>query len=460
MPTLFMADEIEAATGGRAAGSDVTGVGSISIDSRDLGPEALFVAIRGDRFDGHDFVGTALSNGAVAALVTHGRAAGPRCIAVPDALEGLRDLARASRTRSTARIAGVTGSVGKTTTKDAIRLVFEAAGRTHASIRSFNNHWGVPLMLARMPRDTEYGVFELGMSGPNEIEPLARLVRPHIGVITTIAPAHLEAFGRIEGIAEAKAEIFRGIEPGGVALLNADHAQIGQLLAAAAAAGVRSVTYGFADTADWRVSGLDATAEGSSARVVHQGIAHDLAVHAPGRHMVANGVAALAVAVLSGIDASLAIEALAGFGAQAGRGLRTLLGDPAKPLLLIDESYNANTASMAAALEVFAKTLAPRGRKVLVLGDMLELGKHSAALHAGLAEPVKTSGADRIYLVGHHVELLGEALGDRVTALRGTAAEMRELVLNDLAYGDAVMIKGSNGVQLGGIVEAIRGKFQ
>lgn len=460
MPELFTTDEISAATGARPAASDVTGVASISIDSRELGPDALFVAIKGDRFDGHDFVATAFQNGAVAALVTEGRVADPRCIAVPDALEGLRDLARASRLRSTARIVGVTGSVGKTTTKEAIRTVFEAAGRAHASIKSFNNHWGVPLMLARMPRDTEYAVFEIGMSAAGEIEPLAKLVRPHIGVITTIAPAHLEAFGRIEGIADAKAEIFRGIEPGGVALLNADHAQIGQLLASAVAAGVQSVTYGFADGTDWRIVDLDETAEGSTFQVEHDGASYALALRVPGRHMVANATAALAVAVLSGIAPELAIKALGGFGAQAGRGLRTLLGDPGKPLLLIDESYNANTASMGAALQVFGRTTAPTGRKVLVLGDMLELGAQSSELHASLETAVITSGAERIYLVGEHMAALRDVLGPLVTGWGATAADMRETILNDLAYGDAVMIKGSNGVKLGGIVDAIRSQFQ
>ncbi|MEO5805019.1 UDP-N-acetylmuramoyl-tripeptide--D-alanyl-D-alanine ligase [Devosia sp.] len=461
MPPLFTSDEIFAATGGRAANPGVKAVGSISIDSRELGPDALFVAIKGDRFDGHDFVHTALANGAVAALISDPNVNGDRCILVPDALEGLRDLAKAARARNAGKIVAVTGSVGKTTTKEAIRTVFEAAGRTHASIKSFNNHWGVPLMLARMPAATQFGVFEMGMSAPMEIEPLARLVRPHIAVITTIAPAHLEAFGRIEGIADAKAEIFRGIEPGGTAVLNADHAQIGQLLASAAAAGVANVvTYGFAEGSDWRVIELVSDGDESRAKVGHGGTIYDLIINVPGRHMVANGVAALAVASLAGIDPALAISALAGFGAQAGRGLKTRLGDPAKPLLLIDESYNANTASMVAALDVLAATVASGGRKVVVLGDMLELGPQSSQLHAGLADAVIASGAERIYLVGNHIAALAEALGARVTAHTHTAQEMHGVILNDLAYGDAVMVKGSNGVKLAGIVDAIRNKFK
>src|SRR5215217_4550276 len=250
---LFTLDAILAATGGRAEDVYAQSIQSITIDSREIGPEALFVAIKGDRFDGHDFVDTALGNGAVAALVSRGE--GPSRSVAGDALEGLIDLARAARDRSRALIVGVTGSVGKTTTKEALRVIFEAAGETHASIKSFNNHWGVPLMLARMPETAQFGVFEMGMNAPDEIRPLSQLVRPHIAVITTIAPAHLEKLGSLEAIAQAKAEIFEGLEPGGIAVINADHPQIGLLLEAAAAAGVaRVVTFGFARGTDWQIT--------------------------------------------------------------------------------------------------------------------------------------------------------------------------------------------------------------
>jgi UDP-N-acetylmuramoyl-tripeptide--D-alanyl-D-alanine ligase len=434
-------------------------INSISIDSRELGPDALFVAIKGDRFDGHDFVDTALANGAAAALVSRGGGAGR--IVVPDALEGLRDIARAARARSEAFIVGVTGSVGKTTTKEAIRVVFEAAGETHASIKSFNNHWGVPLMLARLPQAARFGVFEMGMSGPDEIRPLSRLVRPHVAVITTVAPAHLEAFGTLEGIALAKAEIFDGIEPGGTAVLNADHPQLGVLLAAAEAAGIgRVITYGSAEGADWRIVD-EAVSDGRSrAGIIHGGMRHALALNVPGRHMIANATAALAVAELAGIAPELTLRALAGFGAQPGRGAQSRLGPAEKPLLLIDESYNANTASMAAALEVFAAQAAPGGRKAIILGDMLELGPQAGELHASLAPAVLASGADHVYLVGAEMAALAAALGPgRVTAHAETAAAMREIVLNDLAYGDAIMVKGSNGVGLASIVDAIRNRF-
>jgi UDP-N-acetylmuramoyl-tripeptide--D-alanyl-D-alanine ligase len=458
-PTLHTVGSVLAATGGVSALDPAMPINSVSIDSRELGPDALFVAIKGDRFDGHDFVDTALANGAVAALVSRGE--GPGRILVADALEGLRNIATAARARSAATVVGVTGSVGKTTTKEAIRTVLAAAGETHASIKSFNNHWGVPLMLARLPETAQFGVFEMGMSGPEEIRPLSRLVRPHIAVITTIAPAHLDAFGSLEGIAGAKAEIFSGLEPGGTALLNADHAQIGVLLAEARAAGVeRIVTYGENAGADWRIGNVEAVDGGMRAAVAHDGQSYEIRLQVAGRHMVANATAALAVALLAGVDAEVAVSALAGFGAQPGRGQRMLLGPAERPLLVIDESYNANTASMMAALEVFAAQGAPDGKKALVLGDMLELGPQSAALHASLADSVRASGATKIYLVGPAMADLADMLGNaNVAAHTQTAAEMEDLVLGSLAYGDAIMIKGSNGVGLAGIVDAIRDRF-
>ncbi|HEY8574810.1 MAG TPA: UDP-N-acetylmuramoyl-tripeptide--D-alanyl-D-alanine ligase [Devosia sp.] len=450
---------IIAATGGVTALDPATPVNSVSIDSRELGPDALFVAIKGDRFDGHDFVETALGNGAAAALVQRGD--GPKQVVVPDALEGLRDIGRAARERSRAVVVGVTGSVGKTTTKEAIRVVLEAAGETHASIKSYNNHWGVPLMLARFPATAQFGVFEMGMSGPDEIRPLSQMVRPHIAVITTIAAAHLEAFGSLDGIARAKAEIFAGLEPGGTALLNMDHAQIGVLLAEAKVAGVgRVVTYGEGAGADWQITDVELAAGGSTATVVHKGASYRLVLNVPGRHMVANATAALAVASLAGVEPAVALRTLESFGAQPGRGQRLRLGAGDMPLWLTDESYNANTASMTAALDVFRTQVAPNGRKVLILGDMLELGAQSASLHASLAPAVVASGAEGVYLVGRAMTALAEALGSgRVAAHTQTAAEMAEIVVNDLAYGDEVMVKGSNGVGLAGVVETIRKQF-
>lgn len=465
MTPLFTRDELATATGGTARGLSEEGISSISIDSRDIAPSgALFVAIKGERFDGHDFVGQALENGAAAAMVSQEKAGGLSgpLLVVSDALEGLRALARAARARSRAQIVAVTGSVGKTTTKEALRLVFSAAGDTHASIKSFNNHWGVPLTLARLPRNADFGVFEIGMNHAGEITPLVGLVRPHIAVITTIAPAHLDAFGSLEGIARAKAEIFSGLEPGGTALLGTDHDQLGVLRQEAERAGVGAVvTYGFAPDSDWQVTDYRVLGDAASAEIRHGGERYRLTIAASGRHMVANAAGALGAAVLSGIDPSVALGALAAFGAQAGRGQKSLLGEAEVPLVLIDESYNANTASMRAALEVFAGQEAPGGRKVVVLGDMLELGKDSAALHASLADDVRASGADRVYLVGEHMQALARVLeADLMTLHVQSAEELVAPLLDSLAYGDAVMVKGSNGMRLAGLVQKIRDKFQ
>lgn len=462
MATLFTAGEILAATGGRGQGL-IGDVSSISIDSRDIAPGALFVAIKGDRFDGHGFVAAARANGAAAALVSAEKAAGlgEGLVVVPDALEGLRGLARAARARSEARVVAVTGSAGKTTTKEAIRAVLGAAGPTHYSIKSFNNHWGVPLMLARMPREAQFGVFELGMNHAGEIAPLAKLVRPHVAVVTTVAAAHLEFFDSVEGIARAKAEIFEGLEPGGTAIINADHDHAGILVEMAKAEGAgKIVTYGFGPDADWQIQSVEAVDGHTHALVRHGDIIIPLSIMAQGRHMVANAVAALAVAEEFGVNRDTALSALAQFGAPEGRGQTLLLGPADKPLLLVDESYNANSASMVAAMEVFASQKAPGGRKVLVLGDMLELGEQGPALHVALKDAVLATGAEAIYLVGPSMASLADALGPQVvTGHRFTTDEIAQSILADLAYGDAVMVKGSNGVRLSGLVKQIRERF-
>jgi UDP-N-acetylmuramoyl-tripeptide--D-alanyl-D-alanine ligase len=286
------------------------------------------------------------------------------------------------------------------------------------------------------------------------------MVRPHIAMITTVAPAHLEAFGSLEGIAAAKAEIFTGLEPGGAAVLNADHEQIDVLRDHAAAAGVESVvTYGFSPDSDWHIASYDTVADKSFAEIHHSGSKYALVLNVPGRHMVANATGALAVSFIAGVEPAVALAALATFGAQVGRGQKLSFGDADKPLILLDESYNANTASMIAALDVFSSQSAV-GRKVLVLGDMLELGEQSPQLHASLADAVSASGAERIYLVGPQMTALASALGsERVTAHTQAAPDMAEIVLRDLAYGDTVMVKASNGIGLADIVEKIRKRF-
>jgi UDP-N-acetylmuramoyl-tripeptide--D-alanyl-D-alanine ligase len=464
LSSLWTVAEIVAATGGRPEGLSDGPISSISIDSREIAPEALFVAIKGENFDGHDFVGAALANGASAALVSeafHARNGGRNLIVVPDALEGLIALGKAARARSRAQIIAVTGSAGKTTTKEAIRTALSAAGETHASIKSFNNHWGVPLMLARMPRNAQFGVFEIGMNHPGEITPLVKLVRPHMAVITTVAAAHLQFFNSVADIAAAKAEIFLGLEPGGAAVLNADHDYLHILFNHARKAGVeRIVTYGFDESADWRIERADTVGSTTTARIVHEGEVLGMTLQVPGRHMVANAVAALVVARLSGEGSRVALDALAKFGAPEGRGETTRLGPAEKPLILVDESYNANLASMAAAMDVYRAQKPVGGSKFLVLGDMLELGPQGPALHASLKDKVLATGATRIFLVGPAMASLAEAIRDDVAVNHAqTVDEISETILASLAYGDAVMVKGSKGVRLAGLVQAIRDRF-
>lgn len=472
MRSLWTVAEVVKATGGRPEGLSDGPISAISIDSRDLQPEALFVAIKGDTHDGHDFVGKAIEAGAAAALVSEAHFAahgGRNLIVVPDPLEGLRQLAIAARARSRATIVAITGSAGKTTAKEAIRTTLAASGRAYWSIKSFNNHWGVPLMLAGLPAEAQFGVFEIGMNHAGEITPLVRMVRPHIAVITTVGAAHLEFFDSIAGIAAAKAEIFLGLEPGGTALLNADHDYLHHLFGHARAAGVgRIVTYGYDESADWRIAGVSQVKGETAADVRHDGKSYHLKLKVPGRHMVANAVAALAVSSIAGEGTKAALQALAGFGAPEGRGLTLRLGPADKPLLLVDESYNANVASMAAAMSVFADVKAPGGRKVLVLGDMLELGPQGPVLHAGLADHALATGAGHIYLVGPVMAALAAELQQRlagrpdapgVTHLP-TAEEIAEPLLAALAYGDAVMVKGSKGVRLAALVTRIRERFQ
>jgi UDP-N-acetylmuramoyl-tripeptide--D-alanyl-D-alanine ligase len=473
MTALWTVAEVVQATGGRAEGvAGEVALNAVTIDSREVPEGALFVAIKGDRLDGHDFVEPALASGAAAALVSedHFKAhGGNRLIVVPDTLRALERLGQAARTRSKAFVVAVTGSAGKTTTKEAIRTLLQAAGNTHYSIKSFNNHWGVPLMLARLPREADFAVFEIGMNHAGEITPLVKLVRPHVSVITTVAAAHLEFFASVAEIAAAKAEIFAGLEPGGTALLNADHDWLHILFAHARAADVgRVVTYGFDESADWRIGTLWSDGETSRALVHHAEDEIDLAIAAPGRHMVANAVAALAVAELAGVSQQVALAALAGFGAPEGRGQTVRLGPANKPLLLVDESYNANPASMAATLTLFAEAPKPMGRKVLVLGDMLELGPQGPALHAGLTDAVLSTRAEVIHLVGPSMQALANALSARtagfplapeITSWANIDAAL-EPVLAGLAYGDAVMVKGSKGVKLGQLVAAIGERFK
>ncbi|MBA5777811.1 UDP-N-acetylmuramoylalanyl-D-glutamyl-2,6-diaminopimelate--D-alanyl-D-alanine ligase [Stappia sp. F7233] len=463
---LWTLEEFLAATGGRVVGTPGQEITGISIDSRTLQPGEAFIAIKGDVFDGHQFVKAAIDAGAAIAVVAEDKAAdlpadGP-FVAVDDPLEALVRLGRAARARTNARIVAVTGSVGKTGTKEMLRLALSRCGTTHAAVASFNNHWGVPLTLARMPRESAYGVFEIGMNHAGEITPLVQMVRPHVAVITTVQPVHLEFFGSVEKIAAAKAEIFSGIEPGGTAILNRDNDQFDLLMFHARMSDVEHVrTFGVDHPADARAHKIAAQTGCTciSATIMGEEIAYK--VGAPGFHYVKNSLAVLAAVKELGGDLALAGLALADMRAPKGRGAQTALRLPSGKATLIDESYNANPASMRAALRLLGETpVKAPGRRIAVLGDMRELGDAADGLHAALAEAVRSANVDLVYCAGPHMHSLWEALP---TPMRGAYSEeskgLRPLLLNELRPGDVVMIKGSLGTRMGPLVDALTSEF-
>jgi UDP-N-acetylmuramoyl-tripeptide--D-alanyl-D-alanine ligase len=381
---------------------------------------------------------------------------------VDDVLDGLNDLATASRARAAAKIVAVTGSVGKTSTKEALRIALGKQGETHASAASYNNHWGVPLSLALMPQGAKFGVFEIGMNHAGEITPLTRLVRPHVAIVTAIAPVHLEFFGTLEKIADAKAEIFLGLEPDGAAVLNADSAQYPHLAKAAQAAGVkRIVAFGEHAAADARLVKVSLQAETSTVQAHILGADVTYKLGAPGRHVVDNSLAVLAAARLLGADLALAALALADLKAPAGRGERVTLELPGGAVLLIDESYNANPTSMRAALALLAQVpMKGMGRRIAVLGDMLELGAEGAALHAGLADAVTGNAVDLVFCSGPLMKSLWDALpSERRGGYADDSAALEGEVLGAVAANDAVMIKGSLGSRMSPIVKALKRRY-
>ncbi|MCW5690562.1 MAG: UDP-N-acetylmuramoylalanyl-D-glutamyl-2,6-diaminopimelate--D-alanyl-D-alanine ligase, partial [Pseudolabrys sp.] len=431
-------------------------------DTRTIAKDEAFFAIKGDVRDGHDFVEAALGAGAGVAVVARDQrarfAADAPLLVVDDVLEALRDLARAARARTDARIVAVTGSVGKTGTKEALRLALSADGLTHASAASYNNHWGVPLSLARCPADVKYAIFEIGMNHAGEITPLVKMVRPHVAVVTTVEPVHLEYFGSVEKIADAKAEIFLGLEPGGAAVINRDNGQHDRLAAAAKAAGVgRIVSFGEHASCEARLMRFALRADTSCVHADILGHEVHYKIGAPGRHLINNSLAVLAAVSLMGADLALAALALGQLRAPTGRGARIVLRVNGGTALLIDESYNANPASMAAAIALLGQAeIGPRGRRIAVLGDMLELGDDGAALHRALAAPLEAGHVDLVYCSGPLMHSLWEALpSGRRGGYAGTAAELEPAVLGAVHPGDAVMVKGSFGSKMAPIVKAL-----
>lgn len=457
MSALWTAAEAAEATGGEAIGNwQVTG---ISIDTRTLQPGDLFVALKAAR-DGHDFVAQALEKGAGAALVTHrpdGVAADAPLLLVADVQSALEALGQAARARSGARVVAVTGSVGKTSTKEMLATMLADQGRTHAAVASYNNHWGVPLTLARMPRDSEFAVIEIGMNHPGEIAPLARQARPHVAMVTTVAAVHLEAFDDVAGIAREKATIMEGLEPGGVAVLNADIDEAPVLRSEAARLGVSPIWFG--QTAEtYRLLGTEVLGEETRAEVQCEGAKLALHIQSLGAHFVMNALGALAVVKALGADVERAAQMLALWSPVKGRGTREQLALPGGSLLLLDESYNANPTSMAAALGVLAVTpLQGPGRKIAYLGEMGELGPQGPALHADMADLASIEKIDEIHCIGPLMAHLHQALP---AEKRGKHYENSAAVLPDLkdqlACGDIVLAKGSLSAGVGKVVDGIR----
>jgi UDP-N-acetylmuramoyl-tripeptide--D-alanyl-D-alanine ligase len=457
-PLWTAADAVRATGGIGAADWAASGV---SIDSRGLAPGDLFVALRGPNHDGHDFVGAALERGAAAVMVDRDITDVPRnapLLRVGDTLDGLAALGHFARARSGAKIVAVTGSVGKTGTKEALRLALGAGGRVFASSGSLNNHWGVPLSLARMPPDAAYGVFELGMNHPGEIAGLTRLVRPHIAVVTTVEPAHLGFFRSVEAIADAKAEIFLGLEPDGAAVLNRDNPHFARLADAAEKSGAAEIIgFGIDPHAAIRLVDCVLEPHGSTVTANIRGEALRFRLNVPGRHWVMNALAVLGAAAAAGVDPHRAAAALAAFEGLPGRGRRHQLPWGGGILTLIDESYNASPAAMLAALAVLgAATPGQGGRRVAVLGDMLELGEAADDLHRGLAEPIVAAEVDRVFLVGTAMAALEAALPKPLRGGLWASAEAAvPALLSFLEPGDVVSVKGSYGVRVGRIVERL-----
>ena len=464
---LWTSDDAVAATGGQSTSGWVAN--GVSIDTRTIAKGDLFVALKDVR-DGHDFVAQALQKGAAAALVSRvpeGVAADAPLLIVPDVLRGLEAMGAFARARTQAKVVGVTGSVGKTSTKEMLRAILSGQGKTHAAEASYNNHWGVPLTLARMPVDTRFAVVEIGMNHPGEIAPLARLADLDVAMVTTVTPAHLEAFDSIEGIAREKASIFEGLRPGGVAVMNADIATADILSAKAAEIAAQVVRFGSGADADWHLLEAIPCERATVCRATRNGEPLLYKVSSPGRHFALNALGALAVAEALGADPMIAAHDLGRWEPPAGRGQRErIVLDIVEETYvdLIDDAFNANPASMAASLDVLIAAQPTDGigrvgggRRIAVLGDMLELGPTEAALHAEIARHPGLEAVATIHCVGPRMKALHAALprgqrGDWVETAQDLAPRIRTLV----DAGDILLVKGSKGSKVSLVVDALR----
>ncbi len=453
---LWSASEAAAATGGALQGGTDWAASGVAIDSRALARGDIFVALT-DKRDGHDFVPAAFEAGASAALVSRPLGAGPELV-VDDVMQGLRDLGAAARDRSAARRVAVTGSVGKTGVKEALRTVFSAAGKAHASEKSFNNHWGAPLTLARMPRDTERAVFELGMNHAGELTELSAQVRPHVAAVTKIAPAHMAFFSSLKDIAEAKAEIFTGLAPGGAAVIPAETPHAELLAIRAGQSGARVFTFGPCPGADACIVSYACNDNGGAGEIDLFGTRAKFSVAAPGAHWADNAACVLACAHLAGVPLDTALDALAGFAPPQGRGAAMPVSVGSADIVLLDDAYNANPASMAAALAALgARRPEGKGRRIAVLGEMLELGEGARDFHAALASDVDRAAVDLVIVAGELMEALWSALPDQKRAARVSGSEEAIAALKDtVRSGDVVLVKGSNASGMGRVAEALK----
>jgi UDP-N-acetylmuramoyl-tripeptide--D-alanyl-D-alanine ligase len=459
---LWTSDEVAKALS-PVAMSGAFEASGVTFDSRAVGRGDLFFALSGETTDGHRFVADALARGAAAAVVSRDvPGAVGNVIKVDDTMKALVDLGHAGRVRSRAKVASVTGSVGKTSTKDALRAMLQAQAPTSASTASFNNHVGVPISLARLPREARYGVFEIGMNHPGEIEPLARQVEAHVGVITNVGPAHIGHMGSEEAIADEKACLFAGMKPGAVAVLDRDSRHYARLAERARGFGIgRIVGFGRSDQADARLVACDLRADGSDVVANLHGRRIDYRLGAAGEHQVLNSLAALAVVEALGADVLKAAATLAEVKATPGRGARRRLKFGAGPrqgtIELLDESYNANPASMKAMLAVLARIEpAPGGRRLLAMGDMRELGEGADGFHAGLADAVAASGAAQVFLCGPHMQALWSKLAAAQKGVhRPDSASLAGDVAAALRAGDVIAVKGSLGSKMKNVVDAI-----
>lgn len=452
---LWTAEAIASAVGGKLEGPDAD-VGGLTYNSREIQSGDLFLALKGAR-DGHEFAQVAFEAGAVVALVEH-PVEGGAYVVVPDTLKGLEALGAAARDRSAAKRGAVTGSVGKTSVTQAIKAGLDLAGRSHASIKSYNNHIGVPLTLSRMPADTERAVFEIGMNHPGEIGPLSQQVRPHAACVTTVGPVHIEAFADGEaGVAREKGAIFEGLVESGVAVINGDNAYAEIVKQAARDAGAVLKIFGTGEDADARLLSFDADPEGATVVAEIEGQRHAYRLAQSGVHWGLNSLCV--ILMLRALDVSLetAFEALADFAPLAGRGETKCVAYKGGHFTLIDESYNANPLSMKAGfISLGARPVAHGGKRVVVLTDMLELGDHSRALHEGLSESLIANKIDVVHAAGPQMRLLYDILP---SAMRGqwreTAAELADIAADLVSPDDIVMVKGSNGSRAAIVAKAL-----